>query len=162
MTSKNTKIFTIDNSEYQFDFSAFNIMFNKHCQFCHIKKSDFEEELAEILNVSSSAVHNWRNINNGPSELEMIKILSDIFKIEYKNLLKEIRKDIPKMKYEQCQLESIKRIYDAIIIFLEKFLNTDGFNDLWIEFIDKGINNEFIEDKLYDYAMKQIDNVNLI
>ena len=92
----------------------------------------------------------------------MIKILSDIFKIEYKNLLKEIRKDIPKMKYEQCQLESIKRIYDAIIIFLEKFLNTDGFNDLWIEFIDKGINNEFIEDKLYDYAMKQIDNVNLI
>ena len=33
---------------------------------------------------------------------------------------------------------------------------------MWIEFIDKGINNEFIEDKLYDYAMKQIDNVNLI
>ena len=162
MTSKNTKIFTIDNSEYQFNFSAFNIMFNKHCQFCRIKKGDFEEELAEKLNVSSSAVHNWRNINNGPSELEMIKILSDIFKIEYKNLLKEIGKDIPKMKYEQCQLESIKRIYDAIIIFLEKFLNTDGFNELWIEFIDKGINNEFIEDKLYDYAMKQIDNVNLI
>lgn len=43
------------------------------------------------------------------------------------------------MKYEQYQLESIKRIYDAIIIFLEEFLNTDGFNDLWIEFIDKGI-----------------------
>ena len=33
---------------------------------------------------------------------------------------------------------------------------------MWIEFTDKGINNEFIEDKLYDYAMKQIDNVNLI
>ena len=162
MTSKNTKIFTIDNSEYQFDFSAFNIMFNKHCQFCRIKKGDFEEELAEKLNVSSSAVHNWRNIKNGPSELEMIKILSDIFKIDYKNLLKKIRKDIPKMKYEQYQLESIKRIYDAIIIFLEEFLNTDGFNDLWLEFIDKGINKEFIEDKLYDYAMKQINNVNLI
>ena len=56
MTSKNTKIFTIDNSEYQFDFSAFNIMFNKHCQFCHIKKSDFEEELAEKLNVTPMTI----------------------------------------------------------------------------------------------------------
>lgn len=92
MTSKNTKIFTIDNSEYQFNFSAFNIMFNKHCQFCRIKKGDFEEELAEKLNVSSSAVHNWRNIKNGPSELEMIKILSDIFKIDYKNFKQKNQK----------------------------------------------------------------------
>ena len=45
-----------------------------------------QEDIAEKLNVSSSAVHNWRNIKNGPSELEMIKILSDIFKIDYKKL----------------------------------------------------------------------------
>lgn len=162
MTSKNTKIFHIENHEYRFNFNAFNVMFNKHCKIHHIKKYNFEEEIAEKLNVSSNAVHNWRNIKNGPSELEMIKILSDIFKIDYKNLLKEVRKDIPKMKFEQYQLESIKRIYDAIIIFLEEFSNTDGFNDLWMEYIDKGVQAQFTEDKLYDYAMTQIDNVNLI
>ena len=101
MTSKNTKTFTIDDSEYQFDFSAFNIMFNKHCQFFRVKKGDFEEELAEKLNVSSSAVHNWRNIKNGPSELEMIKILSDIFKIDYKNLLKKTGKVLRERIYRK-------------------------------------------------------------
>lgn len=162
MTSKKTKIFHIENHEYRFNFTVFNIMFNKHCKTQHIKKYNFEEEIAEKLNVSSNAVHNWRNRSNGPSELKMINALSDIFKTDYKNLLKEIRKDLPKMEYEQNQLESIKRVYDAIITFLEKFLNTDGFNDLWMEYIDKGVQAQFIEDKLYDYAMKQIDNINLV
>jgi transcriptional regulator with XRE-family HTH domain len=162
MISKETKIFLIDGAERQFDFSAFKISYDDYCKRNHINKCELEEEIAKELNVSSSAVHNWRSRSNGPSELTMIKDLSKILQTDYNLLLKEVKKENLKMTYTSIQIESIKKVYDAIIVFLENFLHTDGFNDLWFKYAKDEIEKSLIEDELNNYALQQINSVNCV
>lgn len=64
-------------------------------------------------------------------------------------------------KFNDIQISSIKRIYDSIIEHLDYFEKTDGYNDLWLDFKDKGIKSEYIEDKLYEVAEKELNKVML-
>ena len=61
-------------------------------------------------------------------------------------------------KLSTLQIESLKRIYDAIIDFLDDFDKTDGFTGvLWYEFERKG--SKDIEEDIYDYAQEKIEKV---
>lgn len=158
MISFKTTVFEMNNEKYQFNPLAFNQCINQHSKKNGIKKGKIEDLLAEKLFVSSSAIHNWRFGSNGPASIELVKNIAKHLKIDYMTLLKRY-KEIEKMgKFSTLQIESLKRVYDAIIDFLDDFDKTDGFTGtLWYEFQRKGSNNP--EDDIYDYAQNKIEKV---
>ena len=61
-------------------------------------------------------------------------------------------------KISTLQIESIKRIYDAIIDFLDDFFKTDGFTGgLWCVFSERGSKNP--EQEICEYADKKHEKV---
>lgn len=158
MISCKTTVFEIDNEKYQFNCLSFNQCINQYAKKNNMKKGKVENLLADKLFVSSSAIHNWRFGSNGPASIDLIKNAAKYLKADYMTLLRK-NKEIKEMeKLSTLQIESLKRIYDAIIDFLDDFDKTDGFTGtLWYEFQRKG--SKHPEDDIYDYAQNKIEKV---
>jgi transcriptional regulator with XRE-family HTH domain len=171
------RIFLIEGKKYHFNKQAFIEFFNKECkpnkENKRLAKSKLEKQIAtaEGICVSPNTVHAWRFGKCGPSDLDMIKVIAKIFNIkDYKVLLEEKGEETEEMATmndridsvtKKLQLESIKRVYDAIINFLDEFDRTDGFTGtLWYEFVEKGVRDP--EEELYYYADGQLDKVRLV
>lgn len=154
------KRYEINETNYLFNYQRFNELFIKEKGKKLI--GDLEQELADSIHVSKDTVHSWRNRVQSPNDLDIVKSISNYYKLEdYKNLL-IVKGDNKKMdKFNDIQISSIKRIYDSIIEHLDYFEKTDGYNDLWLDFKDKGIKSEYIEDKLYEVAEKELNKVML-
>lgn len=160
MISKNFRNFDVDGIIMKFDSNKFNNFFRKHCRLKKMKVKSLEISLGDYVFVTDSAVHQWRFGNNGPSDIETIKKISEFFNFHsFKCLLMEA-KEFNKMNYSELQIKSFKKIYDAIIDFLNEFEKTMGFNDLWFEFRDKGAKDP--EVFILDYADKLIDKIWLV
>lgn len=164
---KGTKKFKENGKMYRFDFSHFKFKFDSFVNNNKTTKSKVEKDLADSLDVSESAIHNWYFMKNGPSDINMIESLSNFFDCEYMCFLTEVKEekeekeDKELREYSNLQLNSIKKIYDLIIEFLEEFRNTGGFTTtLWYEFSRRGY--EDIEGELYDYVERKIQRINLV
>ena len=162
MVSEETKLFYIGDNGYRFDSNSFNTYFRNSAKENEIKYGDFEEKIANKLFVTKEAVHNWRFGSNGPGSLEIIQKLANAISIsDYMKLLKK-HVEVNKMEeYSTLKIESMKRVYDAIIDFLEDFSVTDGFTGaLWYKFERMGSPDP--EDDIYGYAEDKIRAINLI
>ena len=162
MTSKETKLFQIDNEYYRFDDIVFNNYFKEYAKQHKLNIGTLEEHIANKLFITESAVHNWRFGSNGPGTLDLIqKLATELSISNYTHLLKKDIKENKMEEYAQLKIESIKRIYDAIIDFLEDFYNTDGFTgNLWFEFVRKRSLNP--ERDIYEYAENKVNEVLLV
>ena len=129
-----TTKFKIEDKDYCFNFSSFKIAFNNYHKAQKMSIGQAEQKIADELYVTSSAVHNWRYEKNGIADLDTVKKLAKLFKIDYMILLEESKEVTMKEKYTDLQVQSIKRIYDEIIDFLYYFSETNGFNDLWSKY----------------------------
>ena len=155
-----TRKIIINNNIYYFNFEIFNDLFTNKCKNDKIQKSELEFNLAEFVNKSTDAIHNWRFIQNGPSDLETIKLIAIFFGINnYDILLEEKEKKYSMKKFNDLEILSLKRIYDAVIDYLEIFRQSNGFNDYWFD-IKKEPNQR--EDVLYDIAIKEVEKVQLV
>ena len=163
MKSKKYTIFDINGQKMQFDTYIFRHYFFRYCQpKDQPRKSvgDTEQLLGDSVHVSKDAVHQWRFGNNGPSTIETVKAIAEFLQIaDYTNLMTEYKEE-NKTMYSVEQQKSFKRIYDAIIEFLEEFDNTYGFNDLWFEFEKQGCKDP--EEAIEEYADKLLDKIWLI
>lgn len=160
MISKNFKSFNVNGIAMRFDEKKFNDFFHKYCKLNKIKVNVLENSLGDYVYVTDSAVHQWRFGNNGPSDIETIKKISEFLNLHsFKNLLIEA-KELNKVNYSEVQIKSFKKIYDAIIDFLDEFEKTNGFNDLWFEFRNKGVKDP--EVFILNYADKLIDKIWLV
>lgn len=136
MVSKNTRVFTVDGETYRFDSNTFRMCCDSYCQIKKISKCELEEILSKKLNVSASAIHNWRFNKNGPSEIELIVQAAEALGIHnWKLLLKECAGGAKMTKLSVRQVEAAKRIFDACIWFLNEFYNSDGFSNYWYNFM---------------------------
>lgn len=154
-----SRVFIINNEKYIFNFYNFNNYFNEFVQKHNFTISRLEYELANFVNKSNDAIHNWRFRKNGPSDIETVKLICDFFKIRtYKTLLCEKQDDISKEIGKQ-QVLSIKRIYNKIIEFLQDFYNSYGFNDYWL---DLNTENRNKENELYELVKFKLDKVILV
>ena len=114
MKSKRTTGFIIDDSEYVFSRMQFNQAFEFYRKDKKAKVLDLEYDLAEAVSVSREAVHNWRQGYNGPGDLSSIKKMAELLGCNYMTLL-EVRKDKKMVNnYTDEQMDSIKKIFDAI------------------------------------------------
>lgn len=108
--------------------------------------------------MSSSAIHNWRFGSNGPGSIDLIKKASKYLKVDYMSFLRKNREIKEMEKLTMLQAEALKRIYDAIIDFLDDFDKTDGFTGvLWYDFEREGSKDP--EDDIYKYAQNEIEKV---
>ena len=158
---KNTKTFNIDGIFMQFDSIAFDKFFKTNQKKQGYRVLDYEVELGDKLNVSNNAIHNWRFGTNGPVDVDTIKELAKYLSInDYKLLLKKGRDKT--MTVTERQKDSLKRIYDAVIEYLDKFDRTDGFNDIWHDLAEQGNDPKYIEDMLYELAESEVHKVDLV
>lgn len=159
---KDTKIYNVAGKNVQFDSISFKEIFAANCKMKNMSVLDYEIELGESLGVSNSAIHSWRFGMNGPSGVELIKQLAVCLEItDYMLLLKDGKGKMT-MQISERQKDSLKRVYDAIIEYLDAFQRSDGFNDYWYKLEKQGTNSDYIEDLLYDIAEKEQHNVELV
>ncbi len=159
---KRIKVYTVDGKNMQFDSYSFEKMFVARRKEEQKSVLEMETELAEELSVSSNAIHNWRFGESGPSDIERVKELAALFKInDYTLLLKE-RRELKNMQITERQKNSLKRIYDVVIEYLDIFCRTNGFNDLWYKLHDQGVKASEIENMLYDIAEDEVHKVRLV
>ena len=147
-----------NNGNYYFNFSAFKDLFAKKHDKDKIKIGKLEEDMANEINVTREAVHNWRFTKNGPADIDLVKKIANYFNLTSLDILLTKKKGVDNKMLNDLQIKSIKKVYDSIIDFLEVFNNTNGFNDLWFEIKEKP---EFREDELYEIATREHDKVML-
>lgn len=135
MKGKSTRVFLLEGKSYQFNSAVFMRLFIAKASEFDMKYGAHEQFLADELLVSKEAIHNWRNNLNGPSGIDVIQNLATIWKIDFYCLLKEIKE----VEMEGVSMtakneityvrESIKKVYGAVVDFLEFFEKTNGLQD---------------------------------
>lgn len=154
------KKYILEDKVYYFDYELFNKYFRNKKKDENTTLDKLEVDLSKYLNISKDAIHNWRFKKQSPSSLDMIIDISKYFNIkDYMLLLKGKEEKTNMNNFNQYQINSIKTIYDKIIEHLDYFNNTDGYNDLWLHFVDEGIEPTYIEDKLYEVADKKMNEI---
>ena len=144
MNTKTSRAFHIDGVTYYFDFLAFKRSFRTYNLQNNPKGTTLtqcEEILAGKLKVGQGTVHGWLCEKNGPIDLNAVKGLATELGLEsHMELLytkERLEDDIPmKITVTDRQLDSLKKIYDAFIIFLDEYSQTNGFNDYYPDFTD--------------------------
>ena len=152
-----SRMFHLPDGNYRFHFNRFRDAFRSYCLRSSITISKGELQLSDALHVSRSTVHGWRSSTYGPADLDVIRKLTDFFGIDDQkyflqktggstNMQEATSDRLPKTGaiLTNRQLDALKRLYDAIILFLDEYAITDGFNDYW----------EVIKEKYGDDAPK--------
>lgn len=162
MISKQTRIFRVDETDYQFDFQAFQTYTRSQKKNRNLSTARILETVAQSTNVTVEAVKQWYYGNNGPSDIELLRKIAVALNVSnYLFLLRRANGSESVTKLSAAQTESLKRIYDAIIDYLSEFYNTGGFTTaLWYEFQRNGSENP--EDDIYVYAEEKMNAVLLV
>ena len=134
-----TRGFHIDGITYYFNFKEFHKAFRNFSMQDDLKGTSLskcEEALSKILGASKDTVHGWRIEKNGPIDLDKIKELATALGLKnYMDLLytNEHKEDITPMEITvtERQLDSLKKIYDAFLLFFDEYERTEGFNDYY-------------------------------
>ncbi|MBE5954974.1 MAG: hypothetical protein E7253_00810 [Lachnospiraceae bacterium] len=151
----------MDDQKYQFDDQSFFRYYEGFRKKEKMKKGALDEYLGDQIRVSSETVKGWRCKKYGPSELEMIKRIGEVFRMkDWKVLLKLVDEKEDTMGLTSQQKESLKRVYDVIMDFLFEFERTDGFNDYWISYSLSG--EKDIEDKIILLVDDKIAGIDLV
>ena len=82
MISKKTKIFSIENVDYRFDFQSFKIYVEKYAEAKKTSKAKVFDLIAQTVCVTTEAVKQWHYGNNGPSEIDIIQKAAELLNVK--------------------------------------------------------------------------------
>lgn len=172
--NKKTKTYKYESEEYKFNKELFN---KRICQYKleHniSKSSDLEAEIAQKLGIADSTIRGWKAGISAPISLEDIEKIAQVFGVnDWTLFLKKVKKE-NLMKATDRQKDALKRIYKSVLVFLNEFKESNGFNDYWHtlayttykEYYDSGDSkkskfaNTQIKQKLYEMAENAADKV---
>lgn len=146
------KHYNVNGNELTFDTDAFRREFDRIRKGGRANIGEMELELAEALFVTADAVHAWRMHKNGPSDMEKIESLAGFLGVAPTELLRSVKgKDMAYVLTDR-QYEALRRIYVAVVEYLDEFERTNGFNDCWFDFVDAGVDPSHVEEKLWELA----------
>ncbi len=154
-----TRKIMINSKKYYFNFSKFNEAFVRMVKKDKITIGELEIKLAEHVNRSSNAIHNWRFSKNGPSDLETIKSISKFFNIRNYKILLHGKENHAMNNLSDLQILAIKRIYDSVLDYLGEFLKSNGFNDYWFDLEEEP---KYREGIICDMAIEKVEKVILV
>jgi len=160
--SQETRTFHIDGSDYIFNFSAFGRFFKSYRAGTKKNITETEQAIADDLSLSREAIHSWRFEKNGPSDIEVIKKLAEFLKIsDYRILLiKKIGEH--NMTANDRILDSLKRIYDAVILYLDRFDTSFAYLMDFYDFKKAGLTDEEARSEIYGVASDSLHEVEVV
>ena len=156
------RIFNYEGRRATFNKIAFKHMFNEKRKDERISKAKAEQQLADTLGVSADAVHKWNSTTGGgPIDIETVENIAKAFELKNVRPLIQFNDEGDSMeRLNDRQKSAAKRIYDVCVRFLDEFLRTNGLNDYWFDFKEKGARNP--ENAIYDYAENWVSKINLV
>jgi hypothetical protein len=160
--SKETRTFHIDGCDYNFHPAAFNRFFKTYQTREKMTVSDTERKIADSLHLSIDTVHGWRFGNSGPSDIETIKSLETILGIHNYLLLLNKKIEVQPMTTNDRILDSLKRIYDAVVFYLDDFDTSSGFTDYWTRLHYTGFDINMIESEMQEIASNKLHKVEIV
>ena len=155
------RIYLVDGRKATFNKDSFKrIMRHDMRHDKKITQAALEQRLADSLGVAVETVHKWNSgSSGGPSDYEMVeKLAKELGLNDPAVLLTYVDEGVDDMaaKLTERQTDAVKRIYDVCVWFLHEFDRTDGFNDYWAYFSDRGskTQEEDTEELVYKYMDK--------
>ena len=160
--SKDTRRFHIGEYDYSFNFSVFNRFFNSYRS--RIKKNvmDTEQLIAENLGLSREAIHSWRFEKNGPADTDIIINLAKFLGIKDYMILLEKKIGEPNMAANDRILDSLKRIYDAVILYLDYYDTSFAYLNNFYEFKEAGFSDEEAQNEIFNLASECLHEVEIV
>ena len=170
MVSKQTRIWTVNGREVQFDIIKFNHLFKSKAHEAGTGLIKYEEVVANALSVDSSTIHNWRCVLNGPSDPEKVTSLEKFWEVEEGTLLKEVVMSTTEVTaLTDRELEALKNFYISFKVFMDLYYNTEGFRKDNCDYdsaynmyctVKDALEREYIDlkKKLYDALEDFVDN----
>lgn len=168
MSKTNLRIFHINSHDYHFNTTVFRNCFDNYKSQNNLKVTEAEFHLANKINVEPGTIHSWRYRISGPSDIDTIKLLASTLEIQDFMILLSKKEDNKMTTASERTLDSLKRIYDAIIEFLHEFKETEGFTTYWndiehqVVLNDLEFNPQKIENNLYYMIENKVRNLELI
>ncbi len=171
MISKQTRIWTVNGHEVQFDIIKFNQLFRSKANNTGVGLIKYEEVVANALSVDNSTIHNWRCFLNGPSDPEKVTSLEKFWEIEEGTLLKEVVMNTTEVTaLTDRELAALKNFYLSFKQFMDLYLNTEGFCKEYCDYdtaenmyysVKDTLEREYIDlkKKLYDELKKFVNGV---
>ncbi|WP_026508366.1 hypothetical protein [Butyrivibrio sp. MC2013] len=132
MKAKAIKLYEEEGTKYHFDSEKLKLLINqKKLSLSKTNKKTTKEEIienvSEAMCVSKEAIKNWMYGYNGPSDLEQVKKIGDLFETDYHFLLskeEETMSNIPSGFDGSAQAlytrERVRELHSAFIGFIEK------------------------------------------
>ncbi|MBO4864184.1 MAG: hypothetical protein J5517_07450 [Eubacterium sp.] len=160
--SQETRTFHIDGSDYSFNFSAFGRFFKSYRAGTKRNITETEQAIADALSLSREAIHSWRFEKNGPSDIEVIKSMAEFLNIsDYRILLiKKIGEQ--NMTANDRILDSLKRIYDAVILYLDYFDTSFAYLTDFYDFKEAGLSDDEARNEIYGVASDSLHEVEIV
>ncbi len=170
MVSKQTRIWTVNGHEVQFDIHKFKQLFKSKAYEAGIGLIKYEEVVANAISVDSSTIHNWRSVLNGPSDPEKVTSLEKFWEIEEGTLLKEVFMNTAEVTaLTDRELAALRSFYIAFKSLMDFYYNTEGFNKEKCNYdaaykmyysVKGTLEREYIDlkKKLYDALENFVDN----
>ena len=131
------RIFTENGEQFCFNNEAFRSCIADVAKRNEITQDKLVENLANEIGVTKDAVNNWRYNKTGVSSLEQVQRIAKFLGIDWELLVKKVEGKTM-IKLSDRQAESVKRIYDILVWFLEEFKHTDGFSEFWTDISMEG------------------------
>jgi hypothetical protein len=156
------RVYSVDGKKATFNKIAFNHLLKQKSRRDKISVSKLEQMLAEKLQTAVNTVHKWNYNGGGPSDYSMVVQLAEVLDTpDVALLLTFINEGENDMTHlTDRQLSAVKRIYDICIWFLHEFESSDGFNDYWNQFSQRGSSDP--ESKIEELADGMLAKVRLI
>ena len=160
--SQETRTFHIDGSDYSFNFSAFRRFFKSYRAGTKRNITETEQTIADALSLSREAVHSWRFEKNGPSDIEVIKSLAEFLKIDDYRILLIKKIGEHNMTANDRILDSLKRIYDAVILYLDYFDTSFAYLTDFYDFKEAGLDDNEARNETYNLASESLHEVEIV
>lgn len=155
------RVYNIGGQRATFNKEGFKYLVKEKCRREKITKAKAEQQLADLLGLSSDTVHKWNSTGGGPIDIQTVEDLAKTLGLVNSDpLLNFITGGDSVERLSDRQKSAAKQIYDVCICFLDEFKRTNGFNDYWFEFKDKGARNP--ENAICDYVEKWIAKIQLV
>lgn len=155
MTKRKYQTIQVNGRTMTFNFSMFQEMFLYMAEKEGKKIQEYERNLADLVFVDRSTVHNWRQSRNCPGSIEIIQAIASYWRIPVERLLEEaepaaeeeppaltpveslknpvntIEEEVAHMntmrKFTDREKDAVLRIYDHFLNYMEAFKKTQGF-----------------------------------
>ena len=128
------RVYNIGGQRATFNKEGFKYLVKEKCRREKITKAKAEQQLADLLGLSSDTVHKWNSTGGGPIDIQTVEDLAKALGLKNSDsLLNFITGGDSVERLSDRQKSAAKQIYDVCICFLDEFKRTNGFNDYWFE-----------------------------